>query len=227
MPERETMPTEPGLKMLPGMMPILHSPGVMHARAVRPDQARLRADERALDLHHVQHRDALGDADDQRDLGVDRLADRIRGAGRRHIDHAGSAPVLARASATVSNTGRPEMRRAALARRDAAHHLGAVGDRLLGVERAVLAGETLADDLGGLVDQDGHATPAPATAPLLGVRIGPASASPGGGLHDGKLMAYPTSGFQRRARRKLLRPWAQQGIERPGPAREHLDGFAR
>ena len=28
MPERETTPTEPGVKMLPGMMPILHSSGV-------------------------------------------------------------------------------------------------------------------------------------------------------------------------------------------------------
>ena len=29
MPERETMPTEPRRWMWPGMMPILHSPGVM------------------------------------------------------------------------------------------------------------------------------------------------------------------------------------------------------
>ncbi len=29
MPERDTMPTEPCLKMLPGMMPILHSPAVI------------------------------------------------------------------------------------------------------------------------------------------------------------------------------------------------------
>ena len=36
-----------------------------------------------------------------------------------------------------------EVRRAALARRDAAHHLRAVGNRLLGVERAFLAGEAL------------------------------------------------------------------------------------
>src|SRR5918995_1738739 len=48
------------------------------------------------------------------------------------------------------------MRRAAFARRHAADHLGAVGNRLLGVKRAVLAGEALADDLGILVDEDGH-----------------------------------------------------------------------
>ena len=88
-PERDTMPTVPGLKMLPGMMPILHSPAVIDARAVRPDQARLRAVERALDLDHVEHRDALGDADDERDLGVDRLADGVGGDRRRHVDHGG------------------------------------------------------------------------------------------------------------------------------------------
>ena len=48
------------------------------------------------------------------------------------------------------------MGRAAFAGRDAADHLGAVGDRLLGMERAVLAGDALADDLGVLVDEDGH-----------------------------------------------------------------------
>jgi hypothetical protein len=45
---------------------------------------------------------------------------------------------------------------AAFAGRGAADHLGAVGDRLLGMERAVLAGEALADDLGVLVDENGH-----------------------------------------------------------------------
>ena len=45
---------------------------------------------------------------------------------------------------------------AAFARRRAADHLGAVVDRGLRMEGAVLAGEALADDLGVLVDQDGH-----------------------------------------------------------------------
>ena len=48
MPERETTPTEPFEKMLPGMMPILHSPGVSTPgqfgpirRDLEPDSARL------------------------------------------------------------------------------------------------------------------------------------------------------------------------------------------
>src|SRR5580693_5357658 len=48
------------------------------------------------------------------------------------------------------------MLRAALARRGAADHLRAVVERLLGMERAVLAGEALANHAGLLVDQDGH-----------------------------------------------------------------------
>src|SRR5262249_41348827 len=58
-----------------------------HPGAVRADQAGGGAAEVALDLDHVGHRDALGDGDDQRDLGLDRLADRVGGAGRRHINH--------------------------------------------------------------------------------------------------------------------------------------------
>src|SRR5258708_17400577 len=45
---------------------------------------------------------------------------------------------------------------AAFARRGAADHLGTVVDRGLRMEGAVLAGEALADDLGVLVDEDGH-----------------------------------------------------------------------
>ena len=56
------------------------------AGAVGTDEARLRARQRALHLDHVEHRDALGDADDERDLGVDRFQDRVggdRAAARR------------------------------------------------------------------------------------------------------------------------------------------------
>ena len=108
MPERLTTPTEPFEKMLPGMMPILHSPGVSTPGQFGPISRDFEPDERALHPHHVEHRNALGDRDDQRHLGVDRLEDRIRGEGRRHVDRReASAPVACTASATVSNTGRP------------------------------------------------------------------------------------------------------------------------
>ena len=85
-------------------------------------------------------------------------ASRIASAaiGRRHVDHAGVAPVSARASCTVSNTGRSRCRGAAFPGRHAADHLGAVGDRLLGMEGALRAGEALADHRWSRLDEDRH-----------------------------------------------------------------------
>jgi len=52
------------------------------AGAVGADQLGGRALQRALDAHHVEHRDAFGDADDQFHPGIDRLEDRVGGKGR-------------------------------------------------------------------------------------------------------------------------------------------------
>src|SRR5476651_2064031 len=126
------------------------------ARAVRPDQARFRAGQRALDAHHVDHGNAFGDADHQRDLRIDRLEDRVSRERRRHVDHAGIAAGLRHGLGHGVEHRQVEMRGAAFAGRHAAHHLGAVGDRLLGMEGALAAGDALADHLGVLVDEDGH-----------------------------------------------------------------------
>ena len=47
-PERETMPTLPGRWMSPGMMPILHSPGVMTPGQFGPIKREPSIDRRAL-----------------------------------------------------------------------------------------------------------------------------------------------------------------------------------
>ena len=57
--------------------------------AVWPDEAAFAAFKRALDAHHVKHRDAFGDADDQSHFGVDRFKDGVRREGGRHVDHRG------------------------------------------------------------------------------------------------------------------------------------------
>ena len=150
------MPTEPGLKILPGMMPILHSPAVITPGQFGPISRDFEPHSARLTLHHVEHRNAFGDADDQRNLGLDRFADRVGGAGRRHVNHAGIAAGLARALRRRCRTPADRDGSRRLCRATAADHLGAVGDRLLGMERAVLAGKALADDLGVLVDEDGH-----------------------------------------------------------------------
>ena len=84
------------------------------------------------------HRDPLGDADDQRDFRVDRLADRVSRAGRRDVDDGGlGARRLAGLGHRVEDR-QADMLRAAFAGRNAADHLGAVGDGLFGVEGPVL-----------------------------------------------------------------------------------------
>ena len=127
-----------------------------HARTVGADQTRLRTLKRALDRHHVEHRDALGNAHHQRDPGIDRFEDGVGRKRRRHVDH-GSL----RAGAPDSLGHRVEHRQVevrgvTLAGRHAAHHAGAVGDRLFGMEGALRAGEALTDDLGIGVNENGH-----------------------------------------------------------------------
>src|SRR5690606_16505283 len=97
------------------------------------------------------------DAHDQRDAGVGGLHDRVGGEGRRHEDHAGvGAGLPGRLADGVKHRDAAEHGLPALARRDAADDLGAVGERLLGVEEADLAGDALDDEAGVLVDEDAH-----------------------------------------------------------------------
>ena len=114
------------------------------ARAVRADEARRRPRlEERHRAHHVERRNAFGDADDERDAGVGRFHDRVGRKRRRHEDHRRvGAGLLDRVAHGVED--RPAfVRRAALAGRDAADDGGAVRRRLLRVERAFAAGEAL------------------------------------------------------------------------------------
>ena len=128
--------------------PDLACAGRDHTRTVRADQAALgKAFQTGPGLEHIQHRDPLGDADDDFDAGLGRLDDRLgRGVGRGH-DHAG---VRARGRDRVRDAvehGAPQMRLTALAGRDPAHDLGLVGDGLFGMKGALPAREALHDDL--------------------------------------------------------------------------------
>ena len=70
-------------------MPILHSPGVITPGQFGPIEPALRRADVALHLDHVEHRHALGDADDELDPGGDRLHNRVGRERRRHVDYAG------------------------------------------------------------------------------------------------------------------------------------------
>src|SRR6185312_2831103 len=126
------------------------------AGTIGTDEPALRAGERALHRYHVEDGDALRDADDEQHAGIDRLEDGVGGEGRRHIDRRRRGAGLVHRLIDRVEHRQIEMLAAALAGRHAADHLGAVGDRLLGMERALGAGEALADDLRLGIDQDGH-----------------------------------------------------------------------
>ena len=100
------------------MMPILHSPGVMTPGQLGPISRDFEPDSARLTLHHVQHRNAFGDADDQRNFRVDRLQDGVGGERRRHIDDAdASAPVFFARLAHRVEHRQAQMGGAAFARR--------------------------------------------------------------------------------------------------------------
>src|SRR5262249_27745812 len=82
-------------------------------------------------------------ADDKRNFGVDRFADGVRGTHRRNVNDARVCLRFRPRFRDRVEHRKIEMRRAALTGRNASDHLGAVLDRLFGMECSVLAGETL------------------------------------------------------------------------------------
>src|SRR5690606_3298844 len=131
-------------------------PGRDDAGAIRPNQQTAIAAERGLHAHHVVHRNAFGDADDQLDARIGRFEDRIGSERCRHVDHADRRARCGDRLACRVEDGKIQVFLAAATRRDAADELRAVGDALLGMERALLAGEALTDYASGFVDKNGH-----------------------------------------------------------------------
>ena len=130
--------------------------GGQDAGAVRTDQARLRAREGALHADHVENRNAFGDRDDQFHLGVDRFENGVGAACGRNVDARGRCAGSRLGFGNGVVLGQVEVAGAALAGGNAGDHLGAVGQRGFSVEAAGLAGHTLGNDLGILVDENGH-----------------------------------------------------------------------
>ena len=89
------------------MMPILISSGVITPGQFGPSSSRSPALHAVRGAHHVAHRDALGNADDEVEVGVDGFVDRRGRERRRHVDHRDVAPVFAFASRTVAKIGMP------------------------------------------------------------------------------------------------------------------------
>ena len=107
-------------------------------------------------LHHVKDGNPFRDAHGQPDTGIRRFQDGVRGERGWHVDHGRVGAGLGDSLADRIEHGQPEVSGAALARRHAAHHPCAVGDRLFRMERALGPGESLADDPGLAVHENRH-----------------------------------------------------------------------
>jgi len=103
--------------------------------------------QRSLDANHILLRDTFGDADDEGNLSFDGFHNGGGGARRRHVDDTGIAVRLLLRFGGVFEHGKVEMGGARFLGVDATNHLGSVRDGLLCVERALLTGHTLANNL--------------------------------------------------------------------------------
>src|SRR5712691_334093 len=126
------------------------------ARAVGPDESTLGALQEGLDLDHIIDRHALGDADDERDLGVGGFHDGVGGGRRRNEDQRTVGAAGSNGFLDGVPHGKPLVGGAAFARRDAAHDLGAVFLAAQGVESALFARDPLHQHPRGLIHEDAH-----------------------------------------------------------------------
>src|SRR5690606_5517759 len=147
------------------------------ARAIRPDQPGAAALQHGFDADHVEHRHALGDADDELDAGVGRFEDRVRRERRWHVNDANRGAGRALRVRDGIEDRQPEVLLAAAARRHAADHLRAVGQALLRVERALLAGQALANNFRLGVDQNAHAVPPARATTFEAASVNPVAAT--------------------------------------------------
>ena len=122
--------------------------------AVWPDEAAFAAFKRALDAHHVKHWDAFGDANDQRHFSVDRFKDRVRREGGRHVDHRSLSVGGLFGVSNGAEDGQTEVLTAGLALIDATDDLGAVGESLFSVERALSNPETGESEMASKICRD-------------------------------------------------------------------------
>src|SRR5713226_10645699 len=129
------------------------------AGTVRTDQSGFLEVHDGGNAHHVDGRDAFGDANDEREFGVGGFQNGVGGIGRGNENHGGVCAGGFRGVGDGVEDGALEMPGAAFAGSDAAGHVCAVLDHLLGVEGAFAAGEALDDQTRFFVDQNAHRAP--------------------------------------------------------------------
>ena len=113
------------------------------AGAVGADETRLRVLELLPDLHHVVDRDALGDADDERQAGVLSFEDGVCGEGWRNKDDGGVGAGFGDGLLDGIEDRPALVGGATFTGRYTADDFGSVFGASLGVEGAFLAGDSL------------------------------------------------------------------------------------
>ena len=144
LPLREITPTRPGLNTLgtkAGMMPTKHSPGVTRPAVLGPTMRVPCLRGCGMHRHHVLRRDVLGQHHQQLDAGLRRRHGRLLCHGRRDEHDGDIGADLLRGVRRGGEDRHADMGFARALGIDAADHMGAVGDHLLGPERALLAGD--------------------------------------------------------------------------------------
>src|SRR6267142_2368201 len=133
------------------------------AGAVGADEASLLGIHGGGDAHHVQRRDAFGDANDERNFRIRSFENGIGGIRRRDEDHGSIRSRGFRGVGDSIENGPLEMLGAAFAGGDAADDIRSVLDHLLRVEGAFAAGEALDEQARFFVNENAHRAP-PASA---------------------------------------------------------------
>ena len=124
--------------------------------AVRANQARSLRLQIRPDFHHVDLRNAFGDADNQGDPGVGRFHDAVRRKGWRNKDHGRIRAGFFHGLGHGVEHRAIQMGAAALAGGNTTHNIGAISNRLRRVERAFAARETLHQQASIFINQYGH-----------------------------------------------------------------------
>ena len=132
--------------MRPGMMPILALPGEMTPGQLGPIRRDFEFLSLAQTLHHVQRRNAFGDADDQRNARVLGFENGVGGKGRRNKDHRRVGAGLLHGVGHGIKDRPAFVRRSTFARSNSADNVGAVFRAAYGVEGAFFACQALHDE---------------------------------------------------------------------------------
>jgi hypothetical protein len=111
--------------------------------AVWPNQAGISLLEEALDPNHVQNRHTFGNTNDQSNIGIGRLHDRIGGKTSRNINNAGIGLGGLDGFPNRIKDGDPMDPFTAFTGGYTANHFGAILHHLLGMESAFASGNAL------------------------------------------------------------------------------------